>query len=164
MIFVRLENNRTQLFITFTSSKHDRKQFYAYDVLFVIMRFFKQLDSSQSLRNYNYIIFFSPPPKFIRRAAPVEPPTVPNSAGGLHAKAESDSAPSSLERNIKPSEILRQKSSDSLDVKLASSYRKTTPDLSKQSDLATEFGQKIKAESLEKNRRPDISQYTIKVW
>uniref|UniRef100_A0A182N0C7 Breakpoint cluster region protein n=1 Tax=Anopheles dirus TaxID=7168 RepID=A0A182N0C7_9DIPT len=77
-----------------------------------------------------------PPPKFVRRAAPVEPPTVPSMAmQNLRNKesspaatqetgASTESAPhgepgSSLERNVKPSEIYRQKSSDSLDVKLA---------------------------------------------
>lgn len=98
----------------------------------------------------------------MRRAAPVEPPMVPAAASTTittPTKTDSDSPSSSLERNIKPSEILRQKSSDSLDVKLAAAYRKTTPDLSKQSDLASEFGQKmIKADSsLEKSRRPDPS-------
>ncbi|XP_052899721.1 uncharacterized protein LOC128306307 isoform X1 [Anopheles moucheti] len=84
-----------------------------------------------------------PPPKYVRRAAPVEPPTVPamamqnlrnkdtSASGGSaigqlsHSSPEASGAPdspgtsSSLERNIKPSEIYRQKSSDSLDVKLA---------------------------------------------
>uniref|UniRef100_A0AAG5D1F2 Uncharacterized protein n=1 Tax=Anopheles atroparvus TaxID=41427 RepID=A0AAG5D1F2_ANOAO len=80
-----------------------------------------------------------PPPKYVRRAAPVEPPTVPTMAmqnlrnkDGRPGGRESNSsdAPgtpegpvggssSSLERNVKPSEIYRQKSSDSLDVKLA---------------------------------------------
>uniref|UniRef100_A0A182XYA9 Uncharacterized protein n=1 Tax=Anopheles stephensi TaxID=30069 RepID=A0A182XYA9_ANOST len=86
-----------------------------------------------------------PPPKYVRRAAPVEPPTVPTMAmqnlrnkdtatsGGpttashqqSHSSPEASGTPespgasSSLERNIKPSEIYRQKSSDSLDVKLS---------------------------------------------
>lgn len=103
----------------------------------------------------------------MRRAAPVEPPMVPQTAAAAAAtntaKADTTESPSSsLERNIKPSEILRQKSSDSLDVKLTAAYRKTTPDLSKQSDLASEFGQKMsKADSLEKSRRPaDASKPT----
>lgn len=53
---------------------------------------------------------------------------------------------------------MRQKSSDSLDVKLASVYRKTTPELSKYSmGLADEFGRRVvKAESLEKStKRPE---------
>lgn len=83
------------------------------------------------------------------------------SASALQKK-ETESPSNSLERNIKPSEILRQKSSDSLDVKLAAVYRRTTPDLSKQSDLADEFGRKItKSESLEKNRRPDASKFSL---
>ncbi|EAA12056.5 AGAP000865-PA [Anopheles gambiae str. PEST] len=79
-----------------------------------------------------------PPPKYVRRAAPVEPPTVPSmamqnlrnkDAGPIHSTPEpaTGTAPdspsvtsSSLERNIKPSEMYRQKSSDSLDVKLSS--------------------------------------------
>lgn len=124
---------------------------------------------------FNFYFFYCrPPPKFIRRPAPVEPPTVPVSANtaasiaaasavsALHKK-ETESPLNSLERNIKPSEILRQKSSDSLDVKLAPMYRRTTPDLSKQSDLADEFGRKFinKTESLEKNRRPDASKYML---
>ncbi|XP_053678645.1 uncharacterized protein LOC128729022 [Anopheles nili] len=87
-----------------------------------------------------------PPPKYVRRAAPVEPPTVPamvmqnlrskDSIGGASgsqqhsthdtgtpdspvASATIGDASSSLERNVKPSEMYRQKSSDSLDVKLS---------------------------------------------
>lgn len=68
-----------------------------------------------------------------------------------------------MERNIKPSEILRQKSSDSLDQKLAAVHRKTTPDIgmySKSSELTTdEICRKVvKAESLEKTRRPEIGK------
>uniref|UniRef100_A0A2M4B8T9 Putative rac gtpase-activating protein bcr/abr n=1 Tax=Anopheles marajoara TaxID=58244 RepID=A0A2M4B8T9_9DIPT len=85
-----------------------------------------------------------PPPKFVRRAAPVEPPTVPSlAAQGQHGRpsihesglgtATADQAgsdavgqtnpavgSSSLERHaVKPTaEIYRQRSSDSLDVKL----------------------------------------------
>uniref|UniRef100_A0A182FIM2 Uncharacterized protein n=2 Tax=Anopheles albimanus TaxID=7167 RepID=A0A182FIM2_ANOAL len=86
-----------------------------------------------------------PPPKFVRRAAPVEPPTVPSlAAQGQHGQrpsiheAGTGTAPteqtgsdgvgqtnaavgsSSLERHtVKPTaEIYRQRSSDSLDVKL----------------------------------------------
>lgn len=107
---------------------------------------------------------FSIPPKFIRRAAPVEPPTVPQGLTSSFAKKDSNAesaSSSSLERNIKPSEILRQKSSDSLDIKLAAAHRKTTPDLGKHtSELADEFGRKlIKAESFDKNRRPDAGEF-----
>ncbi|XP_058176649.1 uncharacterized protein LOC131291453 [Anopheles ziemanni] len=88
-----------------------------------------------------------PPPKFVRRAAPVEPPTVPTMAmqnlrskdgrtGGRESSlsdtpgtpespggaAAAGGLSSSLERNVKPSEIYRQKSSDSLDVKLAGAH------------------------------------------
>ncbi|XP_037026256.1 active breakpoint cluster region-related protein isoform X2 [Bradysia coprophila] len=107
-----------------------------------------------------------PPPKYIRRAAPVEPPTVPtvSSSNTPQQLKDSDSPSSSLERNIKPSEILRQKSSDALDVKVTSAYRRTAPDVgmhSISSELADEFGRKvIKAESLEKNRRPDAIKRT----
>ena len=55
----------------------------------------------------------------VRRPAPVEPPTVPLSATQNFRK-DDESPSSSLERNIRPSEVtqlLRQKSSDSLDVK-----------------------------------------------
>ncbi|XP_059617838.1 active breakpoint cluster region-related protein isoform X2 [Phlebotomus argentipes] len=77
-----------------------------------------------------------PPPKFIRRAAPVDPPTVPGTASVVARKsADSDSPSSSLERNIKPSDIQRQKSSDSVDVK-----------------LAKVDGRKIKSENYEKTR------------
>lgn len=89
---------------------------------------------------------FSPPPKFPRRAAPVEPPTVPTLSSSPGRK-DSDSSPSSsLERNIKPSEIFRQKSSESLDTKAKKDINK----FSKSSDLiAEEFGKKLaKSESL----------------
>lgn len=62
-------------------------------------------------------------------------------------RKDSDSSPSSsLERNIKPSEIFRQKSSDSLDIKTKKDIKK----FSKSSDLiADEFGKKLaKSESL----------------
>lgn len=62
-------------------------------------------------------------------------------------RKDSDSSPSSsLERNIKPSEIFRQKSSDSLDIKT----KKDASKFSKSSDLiAEEFGKKLaKSESL----------------
>ncbi|XP_052868483.1 uncharacterized protein LOC128274354 [Anopheles cruzii] len=82
-----------------------------------------------------------PPPKFVRRAAPVEPPTVPplnlrsresinmptrtpgdvmvNTGSSTVETISADVATTdSLERNMKQSEIYRQKSSDSLDVKL----------------------------------------------
>lgn len=114
---------------------------------------------------FTCFFFIRPPPKFIRRAAPVEPPTVPGGSSTASAiiKKETENQSSSLERNVKPSEIFRQKSSDSLDAKLAAVHRKTTPDLSKKSsDLADEFGRKVsKAESFEKNRRPDASMFYI---
>ncbi|XP_070506398.1 active breakpoint cluster region-related protein isoform X2 [Chironomus tepperi] len=87
-----------------------------------------------------------PPPKFPRRGAPVEPPTVPILSSSPGRK-DSDSSPSSsLERNVKPSEIFRQKSSDSLDIK----SKKDITKFSKSSDLITdEFGKKLaKSESL----------------
>lgn len=90
-----------------------------------------------------------PPPKFPRRAAPVEPPTVPTLSSSP-ARKDSDSSPSSsLERNIKPSEIFRQKSSDSLDLKVQAA-KKDINKFSKSSDLiAEEFGKKLaKSESL----------------
>jgi hypothetical protein len=62
-------------------------------------------------------------------------------------RKDSDSSPtSSLERNVKPSEIFRQKSSDSLDIKA----KKDITKFSKSSDLITdEFGKKLaKSESL----------------
>uniref|UniRef100_A0A7G3AQH7 Putative rac gtpase-activating protein bcr/abr n=1 Tax=Lutzomyia longipalpis TaxID=7200 RepID=A0A7G3AQH7_LUTLO len=96
-----------------------------------------------------------PPPKFIRRAAPVDPPTVPGSATGRKS-ADSDSPSSSLERNIKPSELHRQKSSDSLDVKLGD--RRSVNDAGKVvtkalSDASSaEASRKIKSENYEKTR------------
>lgn len=120
---------------------------------------------SSKYRLFYQILLFRPPPKYIRRAAPVEPPTVPTVPANTQLK-DSDSPSSSLERNIKPSEILRQKSSDALDVKVTSAYRRTAPDVgmhSISSELADEFGRKvIKAESLEKNRRPDASELNFK--
>ncbi|XP_055712401.1 active breakpoint cluster region-related protein isoform X2 [Phlebotomus papatasi] len=95
-----------------------------------------------------------PPPKFIRRAAPVDPPTVPGTAPVTARKsADSDSPSSSLERNIKPSDIQRQKSSDSLDVKLGE--RRTVNDVGKVpkgSDNQSADSRKIKSENLEKPR------------
>lgn len=97
----------------------------------------------------------------------MEPPTVPTVSSNTQLK-DSDSPSSSLERNIKPSEILRQKSSDALDVKVTSAYRRTAPDVgihSISSELADEFGRKvIKAESLEKNRRPDASAFFLLLY
>ncbi|XP_055370829.1 serine-rich adhesin for platelets isoform X2 [Condylostylus longicornis] len=109
-----------------------------------------------------------PPPKFMKR---VEPPTVPGSAGigpsspkratDTSGSGSSNESPSSsLERNIKPSDILRQKS-DSLDAKALSANRRTTPELgrfTKSSDLAEEFGRKVnKSESLEKKKSTTTS-------
>uniref|UniRef100_A0A1I8NNV9 Active breakpoint cluster region-related protein n=2 Tax=Stomoxys calcitrans TaxID=35570 RepID=A0A1I8NNV9_STOCA len=118
-----------------------------------------------------------PPPKNIRR---VEPPTIPgtllssspkrdsafagssiplpSSSGSL---SSSDSPANSLERNVKPSDILRQKSSESMEGKTFSQNRKTTPDMNKfmnTTELLEELGQKIsKTESLEKTKRPELS-------
>lgn len=92
--------------------------------------------------------FFRPPPKYPRRAAPVEPPVIPAAAmQNLRRDQSSDGTPdspgSSLERNIKPSEIYRQKSSDSLDIKLGSRSSKAA------TELAEEFGKKLpKSDSL----------------
>ncbi|XP_037726464.1 active breakpoint cluster region-related protein isoform X2 [Drosophila subpulchrella] len=121
-----------------------------------------------------------PPPKNIRR---VEPPTIPNqqqlssspkretpfvgstmplpsSSGG---SLSSDSPGNSLERNIKPSDILRQKSSENLDSKYAAN-RKTTPELGKfvnvnNPELMEELGRKMvgKTDSLEQAKRNDSS-------
>ncbi|XP_017114170.1 active breakpoint cluster region-related protein isoform X3 [Drosophila elegans] len=121
-----------------------------------------------------------PPPKNIRR---VEPPTIPgqqqlssspkretpfvgstmplpSSSGG---SLSSDSPGNSLERNIKPSDILRQKSSENLDSKYAAN-RKTTPELGKfvnvnNPELMEELGRKMvgKTDSLEQAKRNDSS-------
>uniref|UniRef100_W4VRB6 Putative rho gtpase activating protein at 1a n=1 Tax=Corethrella appendiculata TaxID=1370023 RepID=W4VRB6_9DIPT len=93
-----------------------------------------------------------PPPKYPRRAAPVEPPTVPinittaknninnnniSNNNNNNNETDKDSPSSSLERNVKPSEILqRQKSSDSLDIKLTS---RKIDKLSKSTDLIEDF-------------------------
>lgn len=97
---------------------------------------------------FRFYCFHRPPPKFPRRAAPIEPPTVPILSSSPGRK-DSDSSPSSsLERNVKPSEIFRQKSSDSLDIKTTT--KKDITKFSKSSDLITdEFGKKLaKSESL----------------
>ncbi|XP_055845803.1 serine-rich adhesin for platelets isoform X2 [Episyrphus balteatus] len=80
------------------------------------------------------------------------------SSGG--SLSNNNSPSSSLERNIKPSDILRQKSSDSLEAKSFAGNRKTTPEMGKlgaglkANDLVEEFGRKIaKTESLEKTKR-----------
>ncbi|XP_014759772.2 active breakpoint cluster region-related protein isoform X3 [Drosophila ananassae] len=120
-----------------------------------------------------------PPPKNVRR---VEPPTIPSqqlssspkrdtpfagstmplpsSSGG---SLSSDSPGNSLERNIKPSDILRQKSSENLDSKYAAN-RKTTPELGKfvnvnNPELMEELGRKMvgKADGLEMAKRSDSS-------
>lgn len=92
--------------------------------------------------------FYRPPPKFTRRAAPIEPPTVPtNILSSSPGRKDLDNSPSSsLERNVKPSEIFRQKSSDSLDIKRKDSATK----FSNSSDLITDdYGKKLaKSESL----------------
>uniref|UniRef100_A0A0A1XHH4 Breakpoint cluster region protein n=1 Tax=Zeugodacus cucurbitae TaxID=28588 RepID=A0A0A1XHH4_ZEUCU len=116
-----------------------------------------------------------PPPKNIRR---VEPPTIPgqlssspkrdtpyigsnmplpSTSGNL---SSSDSPGNSLERHVKPSAILRQKSPESLEAKVLTSNRKTTSDLGKfhPPDLMEELGRKVgKSESLEKTKRSDMA-------
>ncbi|XP_017048271.1 active breakpoint cluster region-related protein isoform X2 [Drosophila ficusphila] len=120
-----------------------------------------------------------PPPKNIRR---VEPPTIPSQQLSSSPKREtpfvgstmplpsssggslsSDSPGNSLERNIKPSDILRQKSSENLDSKYAAN-RKTTPELGKfvnvnNPELMEELGRKMvgKTDSLEQAKRNDSS-------
>lgn len=90
----------------------------------------------------------------------VEPPTIPIAVQSKRelSSSTSESPSSSLEHNIKPSDILRQKSHDALDAKSLAANRKTTPDLSKSSkssEVAEELGRIIgKSESLEKNKRP----------
>lgn len=124
-----------------------------------------------------YLIYkyFRPPPKNIRR---VEPPTIPgqlssspkrdtpyigsimplsSASGNL---SSSDSPGNSLERNVKPSAILRQKSPESMEAKALISNRKTTSDLGKFNppDLIEELGRKVgKSESLEKTKRSDMA-------
>ncbi|KAL7742511.1 hypothetical protein ACLKA6_013317 [Drosophila palustris] len=119
-----------------------------------------------------------PPPKNVRR---VEPPTIPipnpnpNPHPHPHQLSSSpkretpyagstmplpgsgESPGSSLERNIKPSDILRQKSSENLESKYAAN-RKTTPELSKLAntpELMEELGRKMvgKTDSLEHTKR-----------
>ncbi|XP_062141349.1 active breakpoint cluster region-related protein isoform X1 [Drosophila sulfurigaster albostrigata] len=118
-----------------------------------------------------------PPPKNVRR---VEPPTIPSQqqhqlssspkretpyVGStmplppLGANSSGESPGSSLERNIKPSDILRQKSSESLESKYTAN-RKTTPELSKLAntpELMEELGRKMvgKTDSLEHAKRSD---------
>ncbi|KAM7347620.1 rho GTPase activating protein at 1A isoform 3-T8 [Cochliomyia hominivorax] len=119
-----------------------------------------------------------PPPKNIRR---VEPPTIPTSILSSSPKRDtpfagstiplpsssgslssSESPANSLERNIKPSDILRQKSSESLEGKTFPQNRKTTPEMNKflnNSEFLEELGHKIinKTESMEKAKRPDLN-------
>ena len=75
--------------------------------------------------------------------------------------SSSESPANSLERNIKPSDILRQKSSESLEGKSFAQNRKTTPEMNKflnNSEFLEELGHKInKSESLEKTKRPDLN-------
>ncbi|KAH8245447.1 hypothetical protein KR032_010476 [Drosophila birchii] len=118
-----------------------------------------------------------PPPKNIRR---VEPPTIPNqqlssspkrdtpftgstmplpSSSGGSLSASSDSPGNSLERNIKPSDILRQKSSENLDSKYAAN-RKTTPELGKfvnvnNPELMEELGRKMVGKATENSSSLD---------
>lgn len=118
-----------------------------------------------------------PPPKNIRR---VEPPTIPGSMLSSSPKRDnafagnsiplpstssslssSDSPANSLERNVKPSDILRQKSSESIEGKTFTQNRKTTPDMNKfvnNSEFLEELGNKFnKTESLDKTKRTELS-------
>lgn len=75
------------------------------------------------------------------------------------AGSSGESPVSSLERNIKPSDILRQKSSENIESKYAAN-RKTTPELSKLAqtpELMEELGRKMvgKTDSLEHAKRND---------
>lgn len=77
----------------------------------------------------------------------------------LPSSSSGESPASSLERNIKPSDILRQKSSENLESKYAAN-RKTTPELSKLAntpELMEELGRKMvgKTDSLEHAKRSD---------
>ncbi|XP_058977626.1 active breakpoint cluster region-related protein isoform X2 [Musca domestica] len=117
-----------------------------------------------------------PPPKIIRR---VEPPTIPGPVLSSSPKRDatfagsfvplpsnsgnlssSESPANSLERNVKPSDILRSKSSEPSESKGFSQNRKTTPELNKfinNSEFLEELGHKInKTESLEKTKRPEL--------
>lgn len=89
-----------------------------------------------------------PPPKFIRRAAPVDPPMVPTSAKKDVVVSSAESPSSSLERNVKPSEILRQRSSDSLDVKLGFNRKHLGSVGNKSSELADEFTKKQQQQNI----------------
>lgn len=84
-----------------------------------------------------------PPPKNIRRAAPVEPPIVPSANNGRKTdSAPAESPSSSLERNMKPSDfaLLRQKSSDALDIRSQHlDGRRAT--------MLDEYNKKLKAEN-----------------
>lgn len=80
---------------------------------------------------------------------------LPSAGGG----SSGESPVSSLERNIKPSDILRQKSSENLESKYAAN-RKTTPELSKLAqtpELIEELGRKMvgKTDSLDHSKRND---------
>uniref|UniRef100_A0A1A9VUF9 Active breakpoint cluster region-related protein n=1 Tax=Glossina austeni TaxID=7395 RepID=A0A1A9VUF9_GLOAU len=112
-----------------------------------------------------------PPPKNIRR---VEPPTIPGSALSCSPKCDapitasadntyssSESPSNTLDYNIKPSDILRHKSSESLEGKSFSTNRKTTPELNRfisNTEFLEELGQKIsKTETLDKSKRTEIN-------
>lgn len=83
---------------------------------------------------------------------------LPSNSGNL---SSSDSPANSLERNIKPSDVLRQKSSESIEGKVFAHNRKTTPEVNKflnNSEFLEELGHKInKTESFEKGKRPDLN-------
>ncbi|XP_055586270.1 active breakpoint cluster region-related protein isoform X2 [Uranotaenia lowii] len=103
-----------------------------------------------------------PPPKYARRAAPVEPPVIPAAAiQNLRKDRESsdgtpESPGSSLERNIKPSEIYRQKSSDSLDVKFGANRSSKLIGSASSTEMVEEFGRKLpKSDSLKSKSSTD---------
>lgn len=102
-----------------------------------------------------------PPPKIATRR--VEPPVVPPSA----TKKYEETPDSSLERNIKPSDIFRQKSNESLESrssgsgKVASSSNIENSSKVKPSDLREEFERRLhKSESLEKTKTKNTDSPT----
>lgn len=97
-----------------------------------------------------------PPPKNIRRPAPVEPPIVPNTTNGRRSEGAAESPSSSLERNMKPSDfaLLRQKSSDALEL------RQQHLD-GRRATMLDEYNKKLKAEgpleAIKKSQSPTSS-------
>lgn len=97
-----------------------------------------------------------------KRDTPFAGSTMPLPASNSGNISSSESAGNSLERNLKPSEILRQKTTtDIAEAKTFANNRKTTPDMSRFAntpELLEEFGRKIgKSESLEKTKRHDLN-------